>query len=628
MTRKILSMLLVVVMLGACLATTVNATYYGVKGHKNFEIPYVTTTPNIDGEMDEGEWDKALKIDISGDNLTYVSAGSLAILEDGSYMWMCWNEKGLYFAAYVKDSSASSENPASGTALNGGDGIQIAFYAGDDAVANDSKTNLFWDFLPYTGAFDKDNYKAESFEHWNYQKTTPDVQMASTVTTPDADKDDAYTYTIEWFIPAQSFEDVYRNEYKYEYCQMIDGVATMVEGQEFQLNICVMDKDNIGGQSLAYLDNWIDGVTVEGWCDPTACDYFVLSGKEKPLSVTPAANGAWDFNAPKRAGAIDCDGDIDRENEWANALQIDISSNALTLWQESFNDASYIKTGSYAYVLWDENGLYMAFDVYDSCSVTSNAETHASNGGDGIQVAFYKGDTASDVQFWDFAAYLGVDYENPTASCFEHYVYNKDLEGGDYSGLGIKMGSTVEDYPTGDETGVEYHYTIEVYMPKNLLVDKGYADNWGEGAALSMNICVLNDDNNMVDDIEMDTPCDAGMITPTVVWDKTNNNTFTFVNSINTKAGTTLINGQTSVNPAVEEETEEPETDKPATKPATTPATKPATTPATQGNTTPTTEAKTEAPKGGCGSVIGVGAIAVVACIATAGALVLKKKED
>lgn len=241
--KKVLAILLASMLTAGMLSVSAFAE------NQTYNVPTAVTAPTIDGTIGADEWQNALSVPVDSDNMTWVLSASTGTIGAGSTVKVMYDATNIYFAAEILDSTVSSSNPAAGGALNSGDGIQLCVYTDNAATNGDGASNLFWDFLPWTGD-GHDAATAETFEHFSYNATTTDVKIASAIV--------GTGYTMEWAIPFAAFS---ANGYGATY--------TGAAGTQMIINVCVMDLDADGNQSLGYAS--------DGWCDPAATDTFVLT---------------------------------------------------------------------------------------------------------------------------------------------------------------------------------------------------------------------------------------------------------------------------------------------------------------------------------------------------------------
>ncbi|MGI6203202.1 MAG: sugar-binding protein [Eubacteriales bacterium] len=240
----------------------------GISAQENYSIPMAATPPTIDGDIGADEWNNALTVDVSSDNLGWVlpQIDGMSI-GAGSYVKFMWDAEYLYCAASIIDSTYGAQ-PASGGPLNSGDGVQLCFYTDEGATNGDGFTNMFWDFLPRTGEGDAST--AESYEHFNFVATT-DLPIKSTV------KDNG-DYTIEWAIPWTLFAEANSNGY--------DVLYTGTEGTEIIMMITIMDHDGAGTQALGY--------STDEWCVAATTDVYTLTSDLAGVAAAPEPEPAAD----------------------------------------------------------------------------------------------------------------------------------------------------------------------------------------------------------------------------------------------------------------------------------------------------------------------------------------------
>lgn len=230
----------------------------GVSAQENYSIPMAVTAPVIDGVIGSDEWNGALVVDVSNDQLGWITAQTEGMnIGAGSYVAFMWDSDNLYCAANILDATPGLQ-PASGGALNSGDGVQLCFYTDETAANGDGTTNMFWDFLPRTG--DGDASTAESYEHFTFMSTL-DLPIKSTV-------DSSGSYTLEWAIPWSLFAEANANGYGVVY--------TGTAGTKMLIEITVMDHDGTT-QALGY--------STDEWCVPGSTDVYTLTAD--PAGIIP-----------------------------------------------------------------------------------------------------------------------------------------------------------------------------------------------------------------------------------------------------------------------------------------------------------------------------------------------------
>jgi Pyruvate/2-oxoglutarate dehydrogenase complex, dehydrogenase (E1) component, eukaryotic type, alpha subunit len=234
-----------------------------VSAKESYSIPTAATAPTIDGTIGADEWNGALKVDASSAKLGWIVAAADDMkIGDGSYVAFMWDANNLYCAANILDATYGTQ-PASGGALNSGDGVQLCFYSSDTATNGDGTSNMFWDFLPRTG--DGDASTAETYEHFNFAATT-DLPIKSVVNANG-------NYTMEWAIPWTSFATANSNGYSTLY--------TGTAGTAILIEIAIMDHDGTA-QALGY--------TTDEWCVPASNDVYTLTADQ--AGIVPVAETA------------------------------------------------------------------------------------------------------------------------------------------------------------------------------------------------------------------------------------------------------------------------------------------------------------------------------------------------
>lgn len=249
MMKKLLVFAMTAVLLLSLFTVNVSAA--------ELSIPKALTAPVIDGTINADEWANALTIDMNQDSLNWVA--SVNPSSGNSTFYFMWDSDYVYFAADVKDTTASDIVPAFGAALNSGDGTQWAIYGMDSTEGTDAgEQMLFISIHPKTDSGDPDVY-----EHFNLMSQVSDAKIASAV------NDSAYT--LECAMPFSTFAAAYDNGFINE----IKGVA----GQQWKMDLVIMDADG-SDQSLG---------TNAAWFDPSTSNVYTLSDTGAGIDPAPAA---------------------------------------------------------------------------------------------------------------------------------------------------------------------------------------------------------------------------------------------------------------------------------------------------------------------------------------------------
>lgn len=221
-----------------------------VLAKENYSIPTAITAPVIDGVIGSDEWNNALIVDVSSDQLGWVLPQVDGMnIGAGSYVAFMWDKDNLYCAANILDATTGAQ-PASGGPLNSGDGVQLCFYTDEAATNGDGTTNMFWDFLPRTG--DGDASTAECYEHFTFMSTL-EIPIKSTVQSSGS-------YTVEWAIPWSLFAEANESGYDVTY--------TGTAGTKMLIEITIMDHDGTT-QALGY--------STDEWCVAGTTDVYTLT---------------------------------------------------------------------------------------------------------------------------------------------------------------------------------------------------------------------------------------------------------------------------------------------------------------------------------------------------------------
>nr|MBQ4320574.1 hypothetical protein [Clostridia bacterium] len=141
---KKLTVLLAVLLAVSALAMSASAA---AATGKEFKIPYAVTAPEIDGVIDDGEWDNALVRKLDASNVDEPTKKG-AKFEGATFQWM-WDDAGIYFVAEVKDTTpmATPFAPKAGS-YNSKDGVQVCIYGSPTGKGSTVKTLLFYSFAP------------------------------------------------------------------------------------------------------------------------------------------------------------------------------------------------------------------------------------------------------------------------------------------------------------------------------------------------------------------------------------------------------------------------------------------------------------------------------------------------
>ncbi|MCQ2432072.1 MAG: hypothetical protein MJ175_05640 [Clostridia bacterium] len=285
--KKTLSILVAAVMLLGMMAM-------GASAQSFYDIPMAVAAPTLDGVLDPAEWANAAMISFeNADELNWVVDAADSKFGPGSTLLFMWDADYLYVGAAIRDLTVAASNPEAGGALNAGDGVQLCFFSSDSAANGQGDTNMFWDFLPWTGE-GRNPATAESYEHFNFADTTTNVKLVSSI--------DDKGYAMEIAIPWSDFAAAADNGYEVKY--------EPVAGTKIIMECVVMDQDEAGQQSLAYL--------TDEWCVPATTDVFTLSAAtagtapvvEEAPADAPADEAPVDVIAPAPVAPATADAGI------------------------------------------------------------------------------------------------------------------------------------------------------------------------------------------------------------------------------------------------------------------------------------------------------------------------------
>lgn len=247
--KKLLVLTITAVLLMSLLTFNVSAA--------DLSIPKALTAPAVDGKINADEWANALAIDMKQDNLNWVA--SVNPSTGNSMFYFMWDADYLYFAADVKDTTVSSLIPAFGAALNTGDGTQLAVYGIDSTTGpTDGSELLFFSVHPKT-----DSGAPDVYEHFSIINQIPEAKIASAF--------NGAAYTLECAIPYSTFAQAKSNGFINE----IKGIV----GQQWKMDLIIMDADEDGGQSLG---------TNAAWFDPNTSNTYTLADTGAGIDTTSA----------------------------------------------------------------------------------------------------------------------------------------------------------------------------------------------------------------------------------------------------------------------------------------------------------------------------------------------------
>lgn len=247
--KKLLVLALTAVLIMSLLTINVSAA--------DFSIPKALTAPTVDGKINADEWANALAIDMKQDNLNWVA--SVNPSTGNSMFYFMWDAEFIYFAADVKDTTVASNMPAFGGALNVGDGTQWAIYGMDSTAGNaEGEQQLFFSIHPKT-----DSGAPDVYEHFSIIDQIPAAKIAAVF--------NGAAYTLECAMPFATFAEAFGNGFINE----IKGVV----GQQWKMDLVLMDADEDGGQSLG---------TYGSWFDPAPANVFTLADTGAGIDPTPA----------------------------------------------------------------------------------------------------------------------------------------------------------------------------------------------------------------------------------------------------------------------------------------------------------------------------------------------------
>ncbi|MFI4911211.1 MAG: sugar-binding protein [Sedimentisphaeraceae bacterium JB056] len=149
----------------------------------NYNIPYVEVLPTYDGVLQAGEWDDALSIAISYEDLVTNGSGADVLGStpassdiSGTYYFK-WDEDFLYMAFDVTDDIQVWRNSYPGS-YNGQDDVQVCFNPFDDPAAVFMTDAWIFDFAAETS----DLYGPDVYRHTGDIFVDPNM-IASTLET-------------------------------------------------------------------------------------------------------------------------------------------------------------------------------------------------------------------------------------------------------------------------------------------------------------------------------------------------------------------------------------------------------------------------------------------------------------
>ncbi len=198
------------------------------------------TNPWVDGRIDEGEYDRPLKIDFSKDEnpgiFIFLPGRSVPVDDIQAELFVTHDDQSLYFAFRVVDDFIDAQ-PEDSLQPNLNDGIEL--FIDGDCTPNDFRNG------PLKGRIDASNY--EGFQLL--------VDAAGNKLTVSHDFDDS-----AWKAASRQTEDGYiiEIEIPLELIDTVDGGAyrSASSGSLIRINAVINDNDELVSRQTAYGDVW------------------------------------------------------------------------------------------------------------------------------------------------------------------------------------------------------------------------------------------------------------------------------------------------------------------------------------------------------------------------------------
>lgn len=281
-------------------------------------IPKTETAPVLDGEIDfEEEWNSAAEVSMKTKDLTWDGGKEKKDDNGDSFALMMWDKDYLYVAYEIGDTTASIIK----------EDVNSNIYS-DEVRMNFTSASRMLTLIPEISS----THEAASV--WSVTGVEGEKLAATR---------DGSGYRIEAAIPWSAIN------------------VESAFGAEFNMNNIVVDADENGAIVNGF------GYTGEGGDIDTASDKYILTNASAGIAVEVIPDNQ--HNVPTTKAEINLDGDIEAD-EWENAAVLDWKADTKFA---KFPEGDVILTGPDAdhefnvitRMMWDENHLYLSYDVTD-----------------------------------------------------------------------------------------------------------------------------------------------------------------------------------------------------------------------------------------------------------------------
>ncbi len=324
-----------------------------ITGTETFKIPYAETAPTIDGKIDTAEWEGAEWVDLTQTGINWLMPADGNDI-GASYGLMMWDETNIYLAFDIRDTTATTYQD------------------------NDSNDGV--EFLMYSSADDTSSFYAAMYPNAGGQKKIKFNGNEENGGTMEAKLYDS-NYVIEASIP---------------WAETSKAPAALVSGANAFIDIRVRNfaADESTGNSDKQLGY---GFSAGSKWSGNQKDTYTLT---KPISENPypAIMGEETFKIPYVGVAKPKIDGMINEAEWAGAEWINLSDAGLDgvlMKQDDFSVGN-----AYGLLKWDENYLYVAFDIRDTTDSVRYSSGIYNTNTDGVDLYTFAAGHTNEKTFW------------------------------------------------------------------------------------------------------------------------------------------------------------------------------------------------------------------------------------
>lgn len=458
--KRVLSLVLCVMFVLSSMVFTVSTS---AKTATNYNVPKAVSPVTVDGVINPEEWKNALEIDVATDLTRWMKGGSNTL--EGGTIHMMWDDEYLYMAFDIEDTSKGKGQNLDGIEL-------LIMNSAEDAYGVCAKIDFKVDRYGAGKTYIYESHEAMQGNLGSYGVIDPSTTMP-TVCSDFYTAETTNGYTIETSLPWTLFADFVQRK-------VLTTSYTGEVGTQIYAQINVWDEDANGGQDWWLMNTGASDELKRGSGEDASI--FTLTETEAGTEKT-TADGP--YFIPKTETPPTIDGEIDIYEEWVSAEEVSLNNDALKWLEDKVPSAE--NGDSCAFMMWDKNYLYIAYDILDATASNIPESIETLSYTDEIFLAIFNNAETSEYKGLEMVASLQDTGEAA-------YVWNNNpTVNGSEKIAGVRNGSaySIEIAIPWSAIGVEGAFGAEIYMNQILSdVDAeanvqrvGYTGDLGEGEA-------------------------------------------------------------------------------------------------------------------------------------------------